>query len=294
MRRPVRACLRVGLAAVTACALATGCATLQRAPAAPLLVTFAASPLPFTIEAHPGLGMSVSDGLCVVRRAEVQLREVRGDTVFFHALHAHTPAWGEPRCAWRGPGHIALAGQPQVRSETAAWSALRSLFVAAVVGPLIVLIAARLLRPGGGAAMRHSARLGALLAMAVLGSGCAAAVRRPALPPTVRLVSARMISLQPADTTRPPCVVRRAEVRVLAVRGDTIHFASATPLSYPTGAPRCEAEQPGWIALAEHPDLQVERAAAPSAMSLSIFWGTLSVLGLGLALLIASALMATT
>ncbi len=141
MRRATRTRLGVALASVTACVLATGCLTLQRAPAAPLLVTFAASSVPFTIEAHPGQARSASDARCVVRRAEVQLREVRGDTVFFQALHAHTPAWGEPRCVWQGPGHIALAGQPQIRSETAVWSPLRSLLVGASVVPLIVLIA---------------------------------------------------------------------------------------------------------------------------------------------------------
>ncbi len=150
MRRSARVRLGMGLVApFIACALATGCATLQRAPAAPLLVTFAASSVPFTIEAHPDLARSASDGRCVVRRAEVQLREVRGDTVFFQALHAHTPAWGEPRCAWQGPGHIALAGQPQVRSETAVWSLGRSLLVGAAVGPLIVLIAAGFIRLAG-------------------------------------------------------------------------------------------------------------------------------------------------
>ncbi len=141
--------------------------------------------------------------------------------------------------------------------------------------------------------MRPRARLGALLALTVHGTGCAAAVRRPALPPTVRLVSARMIQLQPADTAQPPCVVRQAEVRVLAVRGDTLHYASAKPLRYPTGAPRCDATQPGWIMLSAHPELQLERVAAPSAKSLAFFWGTLLVLGLSLVLLLAGALGST-
>jgi hypothetical protein len=137
---------------------------------------------------------------------------------------------------------------------------------------------------------RRLVRVGGIILLALLGSGCATAVRRPASPPSVRLVSKRMLVLQPADTTQPSCTVRQAEVQVLAVRGDTIHFASATPLTYPTGAPRCQAMQPGWIALSEHPDLQIERLTAPTPTALAVFWGTIAALGLGLVLLVVTSL----
>ena len=124
---------------LAACVAATGCATLRREPVTALPVVFAGSSRPFTIEPGPGPDATGAATSCVVRRAEVQLREVRGDTVFFTALRSHTPARGAATCGWRGPGYIALGGQPHIRSEMPQFSAGLTLAVAASVVPMIVL-----------------------------------------------------------------------------------------------------------------------------------------------------------
>jgi hypothetical protein len=114
--------------AVAACALVAGCATLRQAPPLPLEVTFVAD-RGFVLEAAPGsVQPSGVVSRCEVRRADVRLAAVRGDTVFFDALKSHSAASGKPRCSLQGAGIIDLASQPQVQAERGRRSAGRTIF----------------------------------------------------------------------------------------------------------------------------------------------------------------------
>ncbi len=135
--RTLRSTFLFGMLAA-ASALLVGCASLRSAPPLPLQVVFAGS-APFTIESAPAAVASEEAAVrCRVRRAEVLLTQVRGDTVFFAGVVSHEPARGQPRCSFEGPGLIALADQPQVRSETVRSSPGLSLLAMLAIVPAVV------------------------------------------------------------------------------------------------------------------------------------------------------------
>lgn len=61
--------------------------------------------------------LSDSSVRCEVRRADVQLEAIHGDTVLFTALVSHALARSAPPCTLVGPGMIDLATYPQVVAE---------------------------------------------------------------------------------------------------------------------------------------------------------------------------------
>jgi len=107
-------------------------------------------------------------------------------------------------------------------------------------------------------------RLGAV---AMIGSlGCSAVVRHPARAPMITLKSATSFRLHPRDSAQAGCEVRHAEVQISAVRGDTLFFASATPTKWPYAAPRCGVDGPGFVRVADHPELRSERLGRSSLL----------------------------
>lgn len=122
-----------------------------------------------------------------------------------------------------------------------------------------------------------------LLALCLFGSGCVSAVRRPASAPAITLSSRTAVRLMPANAAGAPCAVRRAELQVTAVRGDSIFFRAATPLKWPNAGPRCEVDGAGWIDVAAHPDLKLERPERGGTRGfLHVAYGTLALFGVGL------------
>ncbi len=130
--------------------------------------------------------------------------------------------------------------------------------------------------------MRVRVRASALgaLGLCLLGTGCVAAVRRPASAPAVTLASRTAVRLEPATAGGVPCSVQRAELQVTAVRGDSLFFRAATPLKWPNAAPRCTLDGAGWVDVAAHPDLELERLERGGTRGfLSVAYATFAVIG---------------
>jgi len=127
----------------------------------------------------------------------------------------------------------------------------------------------------------------AVLALCLFASGCVSAVRRPASAPAITLSSQTAVRLMPANAVGAPCAVRRAELQVTAVRADTIFFLAATPLKWPNAGPRCAVDGDGWIDVAAHPDLKVERPEHGGRVGfLYVAYATLALFGVGMFLLV--------
>jgi len=125
-----------------------------------------------------------------------------------------------------------------------------------------------------------------LLALCLFGSGCVSAVRRPASAPTITLSSRTAVHLIPASAAGAPCAVQRAELQVTSVRSDSVFFRAATPLKWPHAGPRCEVDGAGWIDVAAHPDLKLERPEHGGARGfLHVAYGTLALFGIVITLL---------
>jgi len=112
------------------------------------------------------------------------------------------------------------------------------------------------------------------------------AVRRPASAPAITLSSQTAVRLMSANAAGAPCAVQRAELQVTAVRGDSIVFRAATPLKWPNVGPRCTIDGAGWIDVAAHPDLTLERPEHGGTRGfLHVAYGTLALFGIGMILL---------
>lgn len=134
----------------------------------------------------------------------------------------------------------------------------------------------------------RGSRVAAVFVAMLLATGCAAAVRRPAQAPEVRLVSSSAFRLHATVREVEACTVTVALLRVSAVRGDTIFFQSATAKGWPYGATRCGFDSPGYVPVADHPELMVARLEpAPRwVRALALPVGLLVVPGFFVALLI--------
>jgi hypothetical protein len=105
-------------------------------------------------------------------------------------------------------------------------------------------------------------------------TGCYTTARFPAGTIPARLATAkgfRVVQPGSAAMAESSCVVQRVEVDVEALRNDTLFFKKLTVLSQDRAAAPCANGGPGFIALAEHPDLRTERLALNGALT----WGTI-------------------
>ena len=114
-------------------------------------------------------------------------------------------------------------------------------------------------------------------AVVVVGSsGCGGTVvRHPARTPVIALTSPTSFRLLALDSAQAGCDVKRADIQITAVRGDTVFFASATSRKWPYAAPRCTVVGPGFVTAADHPDLRTDRLRRPSRL-LSVTIGVLA------------------
>jgi len=110
----------------------------------------------------------------------------------------------------------------------------------------------------------------ALLLACTLFTGCYTSRRFPVTPVPVQLVSPtgfRINLLAGPNGPASTCVVRRAQVEVSAVTTDTLHFAHLKVLNQQAGAELCAHGGPGFVLLAEHPDLRSERGTINGALT---------------------------
>jgi len=161
-----------------------------------------------------------------------------------------------------GPGLIDLSAYPQVVAEQPRRSFGRDALP--VLGVALALL-------GAGIVYRHfhewavlhmiaRLRRSLIAVIAIVGvSGCSAAVRHPARAPMITLRSPTSFRLHALDSAQAGCQVVRADVQITAVRGDTLFLAAATPTNWPYAAPRCALAGPGFVRVADHPDVQTDR-----------------------------------
>ena len=94
--------------------LLSGCYTMRRYPAAPVIVRLV-SPSGFQVIQEAGPSRPASS--CVALRAEVELTAVRGDTLHFARVTILRQPPEAPPCAHPGVGHVVLTAHPDLRSE---------------------------------------------------------------------------------------------------------------------------------------------------------------------------------
>lgn len=114
-----------------------GCYVSRRSDPSALRTTYVA-PDGFVLVGRDA-GTASGTVSCRVRRAQVEVMRVRGDTIAFRSVAASEPWRGEPACALRGAGFIDLAASRGVQRERATWNPL-AIGLAALPALLFALV----------------------------------------------------------------------------------------------------------------------------------------------------------